>query len=56
MSKRFTVTRQVIVNQSQVIKADTAAKAIEASRKTLFKSWSSENGARSGYKAVEFTA
>lgn len=55
MSKRFTVTRTVEVNQSIVLKADTEAKAIEASRKTKFKDWSSENGKRTNYSATEFT-
>lgn len=56
MSKRFTVTRTVELKQAIVVKADTAAKAIEASRKTKFKDWSSENGKRGGYKATEFVA
>lgn len=54
MSKRFTVTRTVELKQAIVIKADTAAKAIEASRKTKFNDWSGENGKRGNYKAVEF--
>ena len=56
MSKRFTVTRTVEVKQAIVIKATTASEAIEASRKTKFKDWSSENGKRTNYNAVEFTA
>lgn len=56
MSKRFTVTRTVEVKQAIVLKADTAAKAIEASRKTKFKDWSSETGKRTNYGATEFTA
>lgn len=54
MSPRFTVTRNVLVKQSIVIKAPTKAKAIELSRKTKFKDWSSENGERTGYNAVPF--
>lgn len=56
MSQRFVVTRQVTVNQALVIKANNASEAIELSRKSAYKDWSTENAKRSGYKAVEFTA
>jgi hypothetical protein len=52
--KKFTVIRDVIVRQAISIKAETAAKAIEASRKTKFKEWSTvDNAKRSNYNAVE---
>lgn len=56
MSKRFVVTRTVTVRQAIVLKAENASKAIELSRKTKFKDWSTENAQRSDYKATEFTA
>lgn len=56
MSKRYTVTRTVEVNQAIVLKADSASKAIELSRKTKFKDWSSENGKRTNYEATEFSS
>lgn len=54
--KRFIVTRTVEVKQAIVLKANTASEAIEASRKTKFKDWSSENGKRSNYNATDFVA
>lgn len=56
MSKRYTVTRTVTVNQAIVLKANSKSDAIELSRKTKFKDWSSENGKRSNYEAVEFSS
>ena len=55
MSKRFIVTRTVEVKQAIVLKANSTSDAIELSRQTKFKDWSSENGKRSNYGAVEFT-
>lgn len=53
---RYTVTRNVLLHQAIVVKADSEAKAIALSRKAKFKDWSSDPSQRSktNYEAAEF--
>lgn len=57
MNNRFTVTRTVHVNQSIVIKAPTASKALELARKSKFKEWSQgDRSKRTNYDVTEFVS
>lgn len=56
MSKRYTVTRNVLVKQATVVKANSSDEAIKLSKSLKYKAWGTENAERSGYTATVFQA